>query len=255
MICLLPASAQGNHEQTGHYDVTYSDGSWAYSGDYGSDSGSYFLFYNAFYVAFPFGTGQNCFASCSGTITATFNWVPAYAGEHPPASVIVQEDSLAYAAVYETSGNPLVPVVDDGFGDADTLYLDSNSAYVSGSGTRYSVKTDPGSSFAIHCSPSIFCMASNGSATGDVFYSATTYPVVVNLDGVVQTIDGAMHILIGQECAAAITVVGKHFDLTNPSWNISGDIFTNWDAHGPDISKAVFYPVDYTNPQLALSFG
>ena len=167
----------------GHYTVVYSGGVASTPGNsYPYTTGSYGWGGSASY------SGIGAFADASGQITATFIWVEDYAGEVPPLSAVVYETCTSRSASYYG-----INTADDGFGDT------SSSSYYSTqcSGTRGSVKSNPGTSFSITCSPSAHASGSMYGLMASVQYGAAASVVFVGLSGTLIGVPGN-NILIGQ---------------------------------------------------------
>ncbi|RYG39571.1 hypothetical protein EON81_00275 [bacterium] len=92
-------------------------------------------------------------------------------------------------------------------------------------GTRYSVKTDPGASFNVNCSPSASASDASGHLADTlVSYNASTYiPELVFNDNNGIYVGGSRRYLIGQKVEAALTI---------PSSVASSSVSKNWSAIG-----------------------
>jgi hypothetical protein len=179
------------------------------------------------------GGGQ---VDCTGPITATFTWVPAWDGEPPPATVIVAETCAATWQGYNV-GPPPTGACDNGLnsGSVDLgpiLGIPSppfTTRWYTSSGTRYSIVAG-GQQIVRTCTPSAQA-SSPIYAAASVWYSCSATPVQVNLAGVKwKDADHTWNILIGQGCTAALSA--GTYSLANYSWAISGDTFKSYVAHG-----------------------
>jgi hypothetical protein len=195
------------------YAISYSgSGSFAQAGNSASASAS----------------GQNATCSISGTITATFTWVPANSTDTAPLSAIVTEQSRTYGGGYGRNA-PLSVTVSDGFGDPATGSPQLNTYYATSAGQRWSIHG--GATFSITCSPSGSTSGAYASLTLSAAYSATVQPVVAALNGVTVASDFTNNILIGQGCQASLNGI-TGVTLQNYQWTVSGDTFKDYIAHG-----------------------
>lgn len=170
------------------------------------------------------------FVKCLGTITTTFHWVTDYPDELPPESALIVENSNASASFY--NGTIGTCTASDGLGDPQkTDYITESGIGVSSSGTHYWIKDHPGVSFTIHCTP-----ASEASPdTVDTFcaagisYRAQAEPIILGLGGILSS-NGTAEILIGQGCAAALSVGSFTSNLSNYQWTVTGYTFDHWEV-------------------------
>lgn len=214
----------------GYYTVTYKDGTYTLDthapvNDSGSNGG------------WGGGGFSPFFASCSGTITATFKWNASNSADVPPNNVIVEENSNAQAVYFGAVplrigsaaasnglGTTPVTVVDAGTGG--TLYTTTCN------GTKYTIKTNPGASFTMYGNPSATSSDGGGYCTAGFSYSAIPHVVYFNLVGTMSShpVDGVMNIQIGQGCQGSMTAPGITF--RNYHWIVGGDTFKSYVAHG-----------------------
>jgi len=158
---------------------------------------------------------------CTGKITATFTWQPAYAGQPPPQNVIVYESASA------SYGGTILPkpagTCADGLGDA----LVPNTSGATSSGTHYTVIAGvPTITRTVTPSANVNC---NGGYSGaSVSYSAAVYPVTLSLSGTTKDSSHQDNILIGQGCNGSLLAAG--FTLSNFQWTISGETFANYEV-------------------------
>ena len=228
--------AQSSYPGGPHYDVTYSGGTVTSTGgpypvgfrsnddQYNSNNQTY----GEGDVAYsPPGSGAGPNVTCSGEITATCTWKPTAANEPPPDSVIVEEDGDAWYGTYpDYSGT-----CDDGLGDLPVYGSSSGSS----SGTRYTVKSNPGASFTLTCSPSSTATTTQDGAyaSASVSYKATISPVYVTLQGTTKDTGGSDNILIGQGCVG--TLSAGPATLSDFHWDPGGDTFDKF-VVAPDLS-------------------
>lgn len=173
--------------------------------------------------------------ACSGAITATFTWKPdpSNPNEPPPASVVVKQDCTLLT--YLSPG-------------ATTSYSTGLGHSGNGSGypddVLYTVQSNPGQAFSITpaCSPSLTVTtpATSNVSGGTVQYSATAYPVTVDLGGTTKDSSGADNILIGQGCTASMSAGPAA--LSNFQWTVPGQTFQNF-VIAPDQSSAQANPI------------
>ncbi|MGE3127763.1 MAG: hypothetical protein AB7F50_09485 [Fimbriimonadaceae bacterium] len=169
-------------------------------------------------------------ADCTGTLTATFSFVPAFLGEKPPPYAVVYELS---EASYEGDtgscanglGHPAVPPV----GFAKTSM-----------GERWTLRTNPGTSFSVSVTPwassawtTGVCGESEGEAS--VSYTAGCYPVYVQLGGTLYVSSSSQS---GHECMIGQQVVATLVCLSWPdstrSWSLDGvNAFADYQAAPP----------------------
>ena len=124
----------------GNYTVAYSGGSVALV-DYGNSSSNSYYLSNSSWI----GSGTAHWpppysgtANAHGQIAATFTWQSSGPTDPPPASVIIEEDLQAnwsIASGYNSAS------CSDGLGDAQVVSGSGSSS----SGSRYTVKQNPGS--------------------------------------------------------------------------------------------------------------
>ena len=190
-------------------------------------------------------TGTATTIKTAGTYTLKFVWNGGSANAPAPTSVILHTTSHASwsgpAAI--TSGS-----CDDGLGDPTV----SGSGTGSSSGEKWEVMD--GSSGTVTKTVTI---SASVSATGT---AATNGPLRLSkgVGGVVITpvlslvgttyANGRDNILIGKDCSATLTVSGLP-TLQNFVWNVSGDTFKFYEAHGGSSGFArvtEMIPADWT---------
>lgn len=229
-----PVAAQGSH-----YDVTYTTTGTATAKSLG------FLMYSS-----PYSTsGGSCHGSngtsvgvmgsigpfsvtCTGPITAHFQWNAGMTNDPPPTSVIVQQHSVASFTSSAPPGSTAGGACDNGLGVTSPMgaasYSADNSAYSFASG---------GQSFSLPvCNPSASASGSNvnssptsicgGSAS--VTYTATATPININPTGTTIDSTGLYNILIGQGCTSYIQAgapLGNAVTFSNFQWSVSDDTF------------------------------
>ena len=138
-------------------------------------------------------------ASCSGQITTTFTWVPPASDPNQPTpqSAIVIENCTAYAR----AGEGIAGNCSTGFSGAGQ----SSSSGGTISGTQYTGHSSPGASFTVQATPSASSTpSSNHLGDASVSYSASAYPITIQLIGTAKDSSGAENILIGQGCSASL---------------------------------------------------
>jgi hypothetical protein len=171
--------------------------------------------------------------SCSGAITATFNWT----GIAPaPQSAIVVETSTVFASAdcygYQAHGPPSAACA-DGMGDTATIntsYPPHNSQEVmSGSVSRTRYTNQGGQTITLNCSPSASAYTPNGPAShADVAYSAAVYPVTISPGGATSDGYGGYDILVGQHCAPTLSPPPPGCTYSNYQWSVTGTPFQKW---------------------------
>jgi hypothetical protein len=186
--------------------------------------------------------------SCSGAITATFNWT----GIAPaPQSAIVVETSTVFASAdcygYQAHGPPSAACA-DGMGDTATIntsYPPHNSQEVmSGSVSRTRYTNQGGQTITLNCSPSASAYTPNGPAShADVAYSAAVYPVTISLGGATQ-VNGADEALTGQTISATLSLGGASgCTASHYQWSASGGSpFETWNNTTPATASAPANP-------------
>lgn len=178
---------------------------------------------------------------CTGTLTATFTFVPEWANEEPPPYAVVYELSEA-SCVGDSGdcanglGHPAVPPI----GFAKTSM-----------GERWTLRANPGSSFSITVTPSAssvwatgVCGESEGEAS--VSYTAECYPVYVKLEGTLKVYAGSVpgqtsyakhECMIGQQVMATLVCPG--WPDNTRSWAVEGgNPFADYQVAPPDGDSA-----------------
>ena len=210
-----PVGFRSNDDQYNSNNQTYGEGDVAYS---------------------PPGSGAGPNVTCSGEITATCTWKPTAANEPPPDSVIVEEDGDAWYGTYpDYSGT-----CDDGLGDLPVYGSSSGSS----SGTRYTVKSNPGASFTLTCSPSSTATTTQDGAyaSASVSYKATISPVTINLAGTTPDSSGNLNILVGQHCTASLVGIPSGCTVSNYQWSVTGTTFQTWSSDTPAVGGNSYNP-------------
>lgn len=175
-------------------------------------------------------------ASCTGTITITFEWDPAGTGQPPPEAVVLKETSTAQWI--GTTGS-----CSNGLGNAPTAIPNGQSS----TGVKYTVKNNPGSSFTVTCSPSASTSYPDPpvdgpqAGTASVWYSCKVYPVRILLGGSVQH-GGTPSLLIGQRLVASLDIGDLPVTGITYNWSASSNAFANY-VIAPDSSSATFTPM------------
>ncbi len=185
-------------------------------------------------------------------ITAAFTWQPTNgnsAADPPPSCAIIQQTS-SVSWTGAVTGNPPLPT-----GDCDTGLPASVSTYTTGyltkggSGTYYSLKSQPGASFTVDCTPTASSSGSSGSpgsgshSSVSIFYSASASPVTITPGGTTPDSSGALNILVGQGCTASLNT--PPFSVSQQSgwtWTVSGTKFQSWNVSS-DQQTATLIPV------------
>lgn len=222
LICslLVPSAARAGSypmtSQTGGTSVAHTDGN-TYSFNYAPTSAGYGG--SAGTGWHPSGSAND--ASCTGTISTTFTWTPAYPGEPPPSCAILTQTCTArYDTV--TGGS-----CDDGLGDTGGGVGYGKTV----SKTLYTVVSSPGASYTATCSPSAsisgpanYMGGANGTVS--VYYSASLAPVLLTLSGTTKDSSHQDNILIGQGCTGSLSA--SPATLSGWQWTISGDTFKSF---------------------------
>jgi hypothetical protein len=185
--------------------------------------------------------------SCSGAITATFNWT----GIAPaPQSAIVVETSSVFASAdcygYQAHGPPSAACA-DGMGDTATIntsYPPHNSQEVmSGSVSRTRYTNQGGQTITLTCSPSASAYTPNGTEShADVAYSAAVYPVIISPGGATSDGNGGYDILVGQHCAPTLSPPPPGCTYSNYQWSVTGTTFQTWSADTPAVGGNSYNP-------------
>lgn len=129
--------------------------------------------------------GANTSTTCSGQITATFQWIPDGPGDNPPAKVIVKETCTAtwsgtnFGTPHGSCDNGLGFPETDGPGPGGPP--GSTSITGTSTGTCYTVQ-DGQQTITLHCSPSAW--ASDNVVTN---YSSVLYSASIILQGAALT--------------------------------------------------------------------
>jgi len=182
---------------------------------------------------------------CTGTLTATFTFVPEWANEEPPKYAVVYE--LSEASYVGDSGDcasglghPVLPP----FGYAKTSM-----------GERWTLRANPGLSFPITVTPSASSVWVNGdcgetSGEASVSYTAGCYPVYVKLEGTLKVYSGSVpgqtsyakhECMIGQQVVA--TLVCPSWPDNTRSWAVEGgNAFTDYQVAPPNGDSASLLP-------------
>lgn len=182
---------------------------------------------------------------CSGSVQATFTWVPSNPSDQPPHTAILRE--YAYVSWGGPSGPFLDGGGDDGFGD---LAYDQGTGSGMASRIKYTVIQEPGDSFtAPAISPEVHVSNNEGRITASVAYAAGLYAVWIDTSYTVNA-EGDIFAEAGRPLIAAISCAlpGVHF--ANYSWSATGRIFK---AYNPStISTHVEWMSPVVCPQVEL---
>ena len=207
--------------------------------------------------------------TCSTTLTASpitakFTWQPAYAGDLPPASVIVSQGGYAQGFTQYASGNCVINyVLNDGLGSSN-----SGSAPKICKDTQRSVQSPSGDgSVSLTCSSSAAFTGNSGtmgynggsaSANGIVYlgYNASVSPVTISLGGSVRDSSGNYNILVGQFCKSSLVGVPSSCTVSNYNWTVSGPTFQTWQSQTPTpFNVDATYEVDGPGPLTNATAG
>ena len=177
-------------------------------------------------------------AGCSEAIIATFAWVrDTPDDDDPPQAIVIREECNAGCNA-STITAPEAASNDLGFPQVQ------NGTSTYSQGVRYQIKTNPGESFDLHCSPSASLGAgttSYGYGSASVRYKADASPLDLILSGGKGT-QKDKHYLIGQLCTASVVTGG--LPATNFNWSMTGgDPFSSWTAN---LNNGKFNPLDLT---------
>lgn len=174
-------------------------------------------------------------ASCSGQVTATLTWVPAngnWALDPAPPVAFVKETS---SASFSGTGGACDPGFSDNLQTNSTTPDDWGFYSVQKSAVRYHVKTAPGNSFTVTCTPTASASAP-GMPGGEssVTYKVEAWPVNIAVGGTTADPgDDRPKILPGQK-VTGVVVYGDGAPLTpalvagvsppkhDTTWTISG---------------------------------
>ena len=190
---------------------TYSGGAATYYGSshpYGFSNGTYS------------GSGPG---TCGGQIKALFTWKPDYPGDLPPTQVITVQTSTAALG----GGSPTGGLCADGLGDPQIGGMST--------GTKYAV-ANSSSTVAVSCTPT--ASIGSGSSYCYVIYTATVYPVTVNLNGALADGNHLLNMLVGQQCEGILNA--GPCVLSNFQWTVPGVTFDHFYVSS---NQAQGYPV------------
>jgi len=215
----------------GTYSISYSGGAFTFSGPqrpgfkpwtgpksvpYSGGGGGW-----GESISSPWPWGNVC--SCSGPITTTFTFQPAFAGEQPPQCVVVMQTCTAWTTM----------------GTASTGLANSVPATNGFTSTVYSVHS--GGTFTLTTSPSASGSSPGGwNWQGGVFYSASVTPVLINLTGPITDASG-LETLVGQGITGSMSA--GSCTLSNFQWSVSGNTFAGLyvaPAYPPTIPAQTF---------------
>ena len=162
-------------------------------------------------------------AQCQNKITATFTWQSATPDDVPPDSAIVVENS---SASYALAGSATTQTCADGMGDAPG---GPNSSSQTSSGVRYTVKSNPGQSFNVTCTPDVNVAGTGypnyGYATVSVSYNAAAIPVTIVVNGTTR-FSNTNAVLIGQGVNVSLST--GSYQQSGWQWTIGGDPFAGF---------------------------
>lgn len=228
--------------RAGHYTVAYTGGNCAISPDPYHNSSPY---RGGYYYGSGGGAGcspdaqgnaTTCSVVCSGTITATFTWVPDNPSDDPPVNAIVQQNCSATWMGGVGNGGALIGFVDNGLGGP---VIGTGPYGGFSQSVKYTVQdntgqADKGATFSINCTPSVTINGASGTQPGSsagggggVQYTAAASPVTVTLLGATLGSDLSPNFLIGQGCSAVMSAGPA--TLSNYSWAMGGGTFASFE--------------------------
>ena len=205
-------TVQSTPDPAYHYPMSYSPNS--NTGGYGGSGPA------------QWGSPQGYPASCTGDITVTFNW----SGGTPPDAVIIAETCTAQVQCSHSMGSAYTNTCDNGL-SSPAVKSTSGSPYypsdtITSTGSRYTIKQNPGQSFTITCSPNASLSGPNnggdsGQGTVSVAYGVSTTPVRLDITGLT-----ANSVLIGQGLTASLYT--GTYPQSSWQWTVSGDPFAGF---------------------------
>lgn len=256
LLCILTANSLG-----GYYAVTYSTANGTTTVNWTSGGVTLTSGYNpansgGASVA-PTGSVQN-----TGTITATFNWVPnpTIPNDQPPAFVVAYKS--ASATWTGDSG-----ACSDGLGDSevDSQTHSSSSGPNQGvsSGTHYLLINNPGRTFSFSNNPNSTSHGNivNGAiakphpnqstgptTTGNYYptgrisayvsFTAGVWTPAIAMTNITKGSDGSWNIQVGQPTTATLYWTDSNgtqlaslphpLTITQYTWNVQGTVFSSW---------------------------
>ena len=193
------------------YKVTYTGGTFTYR-EMGTTIDQTFGYALGSDGRYGGGSGNASSVSCSGTITAKFEWKGAGPA---PKVVVIEETCLANAENRWGEG-----AYDNGLGSGSGA--DSAGHPI----PHFVVKTNPGASFSVQCTPS--ASVSGPDSNAGVGYAATPTPVSLTLQNTVARSDGSLNCMIGTAVQGGLNAGG--YTKSDYSWTVSGDKFASFFA-------------------------
>ena len=235
--------------RAGSYSVSYSGGTYYGHGGSSGALGNYpysmgtSTINNVTYSGWGGnGGGATGTGSCSGSITATFTWVPASGqtlqSDPPPAQVLVTESSMASANALQYPATPSAKAsINNGLGQSispispTVIYGGPTPIGSFARGVCHSAKYSAqsgGQTITVNCSPSASASGASSASTS-VRYSASVTPITISLMGTT-IVNGAHKALTGQQVTASLNVPSPYTVQANSrTWSVSGDIFKFYD--------------------------
>ncbi|MGE0001958.1 MAG: hypothetical protein AB7F50_09475 [Fimbriimonadaceae bacterium] len=179
---------------------------------------------------------------CSGTVTATFTWVPDYQNEPRPLYLVIQETATAH---WDGDSGACA----NGLGHAPTgSQYDKTSQ-----GERWTLKSAPGTSFQITVTPSASTEWSTGVCGNPAGTASVSWQVQIHhldiVPGGLTWNSNTWQPMIGQQVVG--TLVRPTLSGSTQSWSVTkGDKFADYQA-----SQASAHVTDYNvnNTETGLS--
>ena len=191
-------------------------------------------------------------ASCTGAITASWTWVPApsmtMTTDPPPTSVIVTESCTASVTV----ATPIAAgKYDTGMGKSGGVsWSPGGNNTAEATVIRYSVQTG-GATLTLPVVSATASAASPGD-TCSVYYTATLYPITVNIIGTNNPSAGDYRALTGQQITANLTATyGLPYGtkVTGYTWaGVSGTCFKTYNETASSNQLVALGSSDLTGP-------
>ncbi len=199
-----------------------------------------------------YGGGGPGDSTCSGQITATFNWLGS-----PTAisdNVIVVQKGYA---MWQGNNQPINPTgsANDGLNDPEidsvitqvpnNLYLYTGVS----EGTHYSTqKPSSNGTVTLTCTPAV-SISQNGAAESVVDYSASVIPVNIAVAGATMN-NGVAEILPGQVCYATLQLPAG-YTCSTCNWSLSGNYYSNW----PETNASAPPPTTIPKSELSITYS
>jgi len=229
LLILIAFVGASKSAHAGYYSVSYSGGLLTSENGGQVSTQPYQLIYNGFH-GMGGGTGWETktlsngsvvatsgSVTCEGQITATFTWQPYGSNDAAPTHVVIAEEGRTNFGSGYSGANPAAPTVADcsnalGF----PVVVNAPNPNFSGgesNGVKYHIKSDPGESFTVNCSPFakvagtgiVDPNGNHGTGGGNVLvgYKATATPLEIVLEGGIGPRNDKQF-LIGQRVAASL---------------------------------------------------